>query len=50
MGYQEWLDWLREQDPDVLVDILKLESRDILEKFEDEAERIYKEGEAESED
>ena len=45
MGYQEWLDWLREQDPDVLVDILRLDSRDIVEKFEDEAERIYKEGE-----
>jgi len=45
MGYQEWLDWLREQDPDVLVDILRLDSRDIVEKFEDEAEQIYKEGE-----
>lgn len=43
MGYEEFKRWLEEQDPDVVVDMLKLDSEDIVEEFEDQVEKLWKE-------
>ena len=42
MGYEEFKQWLAEQDPDVLVDMLKLSSEDIVEQFEDTVEKLWR--------
>lgn len=42
MGYQEWLSWLKEQDPDVVADILRLDSGELVEQFEDKAEEVWR--------
>ncbi|QDP48786.1 MAG: hypothetical protein Unbinned5081contig1000_35 [Prokaryotic dsDNA virus sp.] len=43
MGYEEFKQWLSEQDPDTVVDMLKLASEDIVDQFEDEVEKLWKE-------
>ena len=43
MGYEEFKRWLAEQDPDVVVDMLHLDSEDLIEGFEDEVEQLWRE-------
>lgn len=42
MGYLEWIDRLKELDPDEVVDLLGVSSDEIVEKFEDKLEEIWR--------
>lgn len=43
MGYEEFKQWLAEQDPDVVVDMLKVDSEDIVDALEDYVEKLWRE-------
>jgi len=49
MGYESYKEQLTEQDPDVVVDILGLTSRQIVEGFEEQVEELYRREEIDEE-
>lgn len=41
MTYEQFLDWLLEQDADIVLSMLNLETEEILEKFDERAYQLW---------